>query len=145
MLLLRQSVRAVASKFNLARYSLADRAFIANFGRDGMMNVNGNQGSRPSLLSTEEPINLSNFKYTDDSHIQWTVSTSLPLIFKLLIFTHITLQGGAVLALTRVTEMDFEWPRFLWGNLTKTDQNHLIRYVSNSHLDCRADTDGLTF
>ena len=47
---------------------------LANFERDGFMNVQGNQGSRPNYLSTLSPIQLPNLPYVEDTHQQWIVS-----------------------------------------------------------------------
>lgn len=81
----------------------------ANFERDGAMAVNGNQGSRPNYLSTQSKIKLVQRPYVDETHQQWT--------------------GGAVSALSRVTEIDFEWPRRFWASLSSADQQNLISNV----------------
>ncbi|EMD36861.1 hypothetical protein CERSUDRAFT_123893 [Gelatoporia subvermispora B] len=82
---------------------------VANFERDGYMNVNGNQGSRPNYMSTTSPIQLYNRTWSFDSHQQWI--------------------GGAVQSLSAVTEIDFLWSRWFWNNLTETDQQNLISNV----------------
>ncbi|EJD36801.1 catalase-domain-containing protein [Auricularia subglabra TFB-10046 SS5] len=82
---------------------------VANFERDGAMAVNGNQGSRPNYLSTLEPIKLVQRPYVDETHQQWT--------------------GGAVTALARVTEIDFDWPRIFWKSLSANDQQNFISNV----------------
>ncbi|KAI0074272.1 catalase-domain-containing protein [Panus rudis PR-1116 ss-1] len=79
---------------------------VANFERDGYMNVNGNQGSRPNYLSTLSPIQLPKLPYVDDTHQQWT--------------------GGAVRSLSRVTEVDFDWPRRYLNSLSQTDKTNII-------------------
>ena len=38
-------------------------------------------------------------------------------------------QGGAVRALSQVTEVDFDWPKRFWKSLSKQDQDNLIRHV----------------
>lgn len=69
-----------------------DAVPVANFERDGAMNVLGNQGeyltwsvfalrihtscdtgSRPNYLSTLDPIQLPKRPYVDETHQQWTV------------------------------------------------------------------------
>lgn len=50
---------------------------VANFERDGHMNINGNQGSRPNYLSTLDKIKLPPRAYVDETHQQWTVSAHL--------------------------------------------------------------------
>ncbi|TBU30380.1 catalase-domain-containing protein [Dichomitus squalens] len=82
---------------------------VANFERDGAMNVNGNQGSRPNYLSTLQKINLPPRPYVDETHQQWT--------------------GGAVASLSAVTEIDFDWPRRFWNSLSAQDQQNLIDNV----------------
>ncbi|OSC99328.1 catalase-domain-containing protein [Trametes coccinea BRFM310] len=82
---------------------------VANFERDGHMNVNGNQGSRPNYLSTLEKIKLPPRLYTDEAHQQWT--------------------GGAVASLAAVNEIDFDWPRRFWNGLSEQDQQNLISNV----------------
>lgn len=46
---------------------------VANFERDGRMNVNGNQGSRPVYMSTLSKMKLPPRLYNDEAHQQWTV------------------------------------------------------------------------
>ncbi|KIY68934.1 catalase-domain-containing protein [Cylindrobasidium torrendii FP15055 ss-10] len=82
---------------------------VANFERDGAMNVLGNQGSRPNYLSTLDPIKLAKRPYVDDLHQQWT--------------------GGAVSSLAEVTDIDFDWPRRFWASLSETDQQNLISNI----------------
>ncbi|KAI0784110.1 catalase-domain-containing protein [Abortiporus biennis] len=82
---------------------------VANFERDGQMNVQGNQGSRPNYLSTLSPIQLPKLPYVEDTHQQWT--------------------GGAVRSLSRVTEIDFDWPRRFWNSLSEQDQQNLISNI----------------
>ncbi|KAI0634572.1 catalase-domain-containing protein [Trametes polyzona] len=82
---------------------------VANFERDGHMNVNGNQGSRPNYLSTLQKIKLPPRPYVDETHQQWT--------------------GGAVASLSSVTELDFDWPRRFWNSLSQQDQANLISNV----------------
>ncbi|KAF9027411.1 catalase-domain-containing protein [Hymenopellis radicata] len=82
---------------------------VANFERDGAMNVLGNQGSRPNYLSSFDPIKLAKRPYVDETHQQWT--------------------GGAVSSLSTVTEIDFSWPRIFWASLSETDQTNFIGNV----------------
>ncbi|KAI0649743.1 catalase-domain-containing protein [Trametes meyenii] len=82
---------------------------VANFERDGRMNVNGNQGDRPNYLSTLSKIKLLPRTFTDEAHQQW--------------------QGGAVASLSAVTEVDFDWPRRFWNSLSERDQQNLIANV----------------
>ncbi|KAI0366552.1 catalase-domain-containing protein [Pilatotrama ljubarskyi] len=82
---------------------------VANFERDGRMNVNGNQGSRPNYLSTLSKIKLPPRPYVDETHQQWT--------------------GGAVASLSAVTEIDFDWPRRFWSGLSEQDQQNLVSNV----------------
>ncbi|KAI0704190.1 catalase-domain-containing protein [Cerioporus squamosus] len=82
---------------------------VANLERDGRMNVNGNQGSRPNYLSTLSKIKLPPRAYVDETHQQWT--------------------GGAVAALSAVNEIDFDWPRRFWNSLSEQDQQNLISNV----------------
>ncbi|KAH9848102.1 catalase-domain-containing protein [Lenzites betulinus] len=82
---------------------------VANFERDGRMNVNGNQGSRPNYMSTTDQIKLVPRTFVDDTHQQWT--------------------GGAVASLSQVTEIDFDWPRIFWNSLSEQDQQNLISNV----------------
>ncbi|KAI0672137.1 catalase-domain-containing protein [Trametes maxima] len=82
---------------------------VANFERDGRMNVNGNQGDRPNYLSTLSKIKLPPRTYTDEAHQQW--------------------QGGAVASLSAVTEIDFDWPRRFWNSLSEQDKQNLIGNV----------------
>ncbi|EIW53214.1 catalase-domain-containing protein [Trametes versicolor FP-101664 SS1] len=82
---------------------------VANFERDGHMNINGNQGSRPNYLSTLDKIKLPPRAYVDETHQQWT--------------------GGAVASLSAVTEIDFDWPRIFWNGLSEQDQQNLISNV----------------
>ncbi|OBZ76293.1 Catalase [Grifola frondosa] len=82
---------------------------VANFERDGRMNINGNQGSRPNYLSTLSQIELPPRPYVDETHQQWT--------------------GGAVAALSAVNEVDFDWPRRFWQSLSEQDQQNLISNV----------------
>ncbi|KAL1715661.1 catalase-like domain-containing protein [Schizophyllum commune] len=84
-------------------------ARVANFERDGAMNVLGNQGNRPNYMSTQSPIKLAKRPYVDDTHQQWT--------------------GGAVSALSRVTEIDFDWPRRFYDSLSQTDKENLISNI----------------
>ncbi|CAL1710212.1 unnamed protein product [Somion occarium] len=82
---------------------------VANFQRDGFMNVQGNQGSRPNYLSTLSSIKLPELPYVDDKHQQWT--------------------GGAVRSLSQVTEIDFDWPRRFLNALSKKDRQNLINNI----------------
>ncbi|KAI0340276.1 catalase-domain-containing protein [Trametopsis cervina] len=82
---------------------------VANFERDGAMNINGNQGSRPNYLSTIEEIKLPAQAFVDDLHQQWT--------------------GGAVRALSQVTAIDFDWPQRFWKGLSAQDQKNLISNI----------------
>ncbi|KAH9903213.1 catalase-domain-containing protein [Cubamyces lactineus] len=82
---------------------------VANFERDGRMNVNGNQGSRPVYMSTLSKMKLPPRLYADEAHQQWT--------------------GGAVASLAAVNEIDFDWPRRFWNGLSEQDQQNLISNV----------------
>ncbi|KAI0758857.1 catalase-domain-containing protein [Fomes fomentarius] len=82
---------------------------VANFERDGAMNVNGNQGARPNYYSTLDRIQLPPRPYIDETHQRWT--------------------GGAVAALSAVTEIDFDCPRRFWNSLSEQDQRNLISNV----------------
>ncbi|KAH8832133.1 catalase-domain-containing protein [Flagelloscypha sp. PMI_526] len=79
---------------------------VANFERDGAMNVLGNQGARPNYLSTMDPIKLPVRPYIDDTHQKWT--------------------GGAVSSLAAITEIDFDCPRRFWKSLSQKDKDCLI-------------------
>ncbi|KAF8576416.1 catalase-domain-containing protein [Ramaria rubella] len=81
---------------------------VANFQRDGRMNVDGNQGSRPNYPSTVEPLNLPTRAY-DDNHTTWV--------------------GGALRYLSTISDIDYEWPSIFWGNLSQRDQENLISNV----------------
>ncbi|KAF8511280.1 catalase-domain-containing protein [Hysterangium stoloniferum] len=81
---------------------------VANFQRDGHMNVDGNQGSRPNYPSTVQPLNLPNRPYYDN-HTLWI--------------------GSAVRYLSTISDIDFEWPRYFWGNMSQTDQNNFVDNV----------------
>ncbi|KAF7982698.1 hypothetical protein HWV62_26534 [Athelia sp. TMB] len=82
---------------------------VANFQRDGRAVHDDNQGSRPNYPSTQEKLNLPKRPYNDANHTIWT--------------------GGAVRYLSEVTDVDFEWPKYFWGNLTNQDQDNFIGNV----------------
>ncbi|KAJ3542899.1 hypothetical protein NM688_g5925 [Phlebia brevispora] len=82
---------------------------VANFERDGKMQVNGNQGNRPNYQSTLSPIKLVPPPYYQDTHQQW--------------------MGGAVHSLSEVTTIDFDWPKRFWASLSAQDQANFISNV----------------
>jgi catalase len=82
---------------------------VANFQRDGRAVHDDNQGSRPNYPSTQQTLGLPPRAYNDANHTVWV--------------------GGAVRYLSTVSDVDFDWPRIFWGNLTKQDQDNFVGNV----------------
>jgi len=82
---------------------------VANFQRDGSMNVLGNQGSRPNYPSTVHTLGLPPRVADGSKHLQWT--------------------GTALRYLSQIQDIDFEWPSIFWGNMSSTDQDHLVNNI----------------
>lgn len=83
---------------------------VANFQRDGFMNVNGNQGSRPNYAASYRPLMYSRTTTT-------ALAQEAPLV------------NGIVNFLSEVSPLDFEQPRDLW--LRVFDDAAKDRFIHN--------------